>query len=193
MKRSAGMLLWRRRPAGDIEVLLAHPGRPVLRQKDDAHWTIPKGECEPGEDELAAARREFTEELGIPVPPGDPVPLGEVKQGSSKVNVVWALEADPGEFEVRSNHFDMEWPPRSGKRARISRGRPGRLVSAGRRRGQTLRLAAAVPCPARCSWPSPQAETDDAFRTPEQVTLTQQHAETSREPRARPRSRRPRR
>ena len=98
-------------------MLLAHPGGPFFAKKDDGHWAIPKGECEPGEDELAAARREFTEELGIPVPPGDPVPLGEVKQSSSKVNVIWALEADPGPFEVRSNLFEMEWPPRSGKRA----------------------------------------------------------------------------
>ncbi len=117
MKRSAGIVLWRRSPAGDVEVLLAHPGGPLFAKKDDAHWTIPKGECEPGEDELEAARREFSEELGIPVPPGDPVSLGEVKQSSSKVNVIWALEADPGEFEVRSNLFEMEWPPRSGKRA----------------------------------------------------------------------------
>jgi predicted NUDIX family NTP pyrophosphohydrolase len=117
VKRSAGILLWRRSATGDVEVLLAHPGGPLFARKDDAHWSIPKGECEPGEDELAAAQREFTEELGIPVPPGDPVPLGEVKQGSSKVNVIWALEADPGPFEVSSNLFEMEWPPRSGKRA----------------------------------------------------------------------------
>ena len=117
MKRSAGILLWRRSSSGDIEVLLAHPGGPFFAKKDDAHWSIPKGECDPGEDELAAACREFTEELGIPVPPGEPVSLGEVKQGSSKVNVIWALEADPGPFELQSNHFDLEWPPRSGKRA----------------------------------------------------------------------------
>ena len=117
MKRSAGLLLWRRTLDGDLEVLLAHPGGPLFARKDDAHWSIPKGECDAGEDELVAARREFSEELGIPVPSGDPVPLGEVKQDSSKVNVIWALEADPGPFEVRSNLFEMEWPPRSGKRA----------------------------------------------------------------------------
>jgi predicted NUDIX family NTP pyrophosphohydrolase len=117
VKRSAGILLWRRTPTGEVEVLLAHPGGPLFARKDDAHWTIPKGESEQGEDELAAARREFSEELGIPVPPGDPVALGEVKQSSSKVNVIWALEADPGPFEAHSNLFDMEWPPRSGKRA----------------------------------------------------------------------------
>jgi predicted NUDIX family NTP pyrophosphohydrolase len=116
VKRSAGIMLWRRPPSGDIEVLLAHPGGPFFAKKDDGHWGIPKGECEAGEDELDCARREFAEELGISVPPGDPVPLGEAKQSSSKVNVVWALEADPGPFEVRSNLFEMEWPPRSGKR-----------------------------------------------------------------------------
>jgi predicted NUDIX family NTP pyrophosphohydrolase len=114
MIRSAGILLWRRSGEG-IEVLLAHPGGPFWARKDE--WSIPKGECEPGEDELAAARREFSEELGIPVPPGETVPLGEVKQSSAKVNVVWAIEGDPGPFEVRSNLFEMEWPPRSGKRA----------------------------------------------------------------------------
>jgi predicted NUDIX family NTP pyrophosphohydrolase len=117
VKRSAGILLWRRSPDGEVEVLLAHPGGPFFVRKDDAHWGIPKGECEPGEDELACARREFEEELGIPVPAGEAVPLGELKQSSSKVNVVWAVEGDPGPFEVRSNLFEMEWPPRSGKRA----------------------------------------------------------------------------
>ncbi len=117
MRRSAGILLWRRSATGEIEVLLAHPGGPLFARKDDAHWSIPKGECEPGEDEQAAARREFSEELGIPVPPGEIVALGEVKQGSSKVNVVWAIEADPGPFDVRSNLFEMQWPPRSGRRA----------------------------------------------------------------------------
>jgi predicted NUDIX family NTP pyrophosphohydrolase len=115
MIRSAGILLWRRTTAGSIEVLLAHPGGPFWARKDE--WSIPKGECEPGEDELAASRREFTEELGIPLPPGDAVALGELKQSSAKVNVVWAIEGDPGPFEVRSNLFEMEWPPRSGKRA----------------------------------------------------------------------------
>ncbi len=114
MKRSAGLLLWRRGESG-VEVLLAHPGGPLFARKDDGNWTIPKGELDPGEDELAAARREFGEELGIPVPAGEPVLLGEVRQSSGKVNVIWALEGDPGPFEVTSNLFDLEWPPRSGK------------------------------------------------------------------------------
>lgn len=122
MRRSAGLLLWRRAGGaqgsdGVVEVLLAHPGGPLFARKDDGHWSIPKGECDPGEDEWAAAQREFSEELGIPVPRGTPLPLGEARQGSGKVNVIWALEADPGPFEVRSNLFEMQWPPRSGERA----------------------------------------------------------------------------
>jgi predicted NUDIX family NTP pyrophosphohydrolase len=117
MTRSAGLLLWRRAATGAIEVLLAHPGGPYFVRKDDAHWSIPKGEVEDDEDEWAAAQREFSEELGIPVPAGEPIFLGEHVQRRDKVNVIWALEADPGPFEVNSNLFDMEWPPRSGKKA----------------------------------------------------------------------------
>lgn len=119
MKRSAGVLLWRSHPAGGVQVLLAHPGGPLFVRKDDGHWSIPKGEIDPGEDDWVAAAREFSEELGIAVPDGEPVPLGEARQGSSKTNVIFALEGDPGPFEVSSNLFDMEWPPRSGKRARF--------------------------------------------------------------------------
>jgi predicted NUDIX family NTP pyrophosphohydrolase len=119
MKRSAGLMLFRREATGAIEVLLAHPGGPFFAGKDDAHWSIPKGELDPGEDEWAAAAREFSEELGIPVPAGEPVPLGEQPQGRDKINVIWALEADPGPFEVASNLFDLEWPPRSGRTAQF--------------------------------------------------------------------------
>jgi predicted NUDIX family NTP pyrophosphohydrolase len=118
VKRSAGLLLWRSTDENEgIEVLLAHPGGPLFAKKDDGVWSIPKGEIDPGEDEWAAAQREFSEELGIPVPPGNPVALGEARQASGKVNVIWALEADPGPFEVRSNLFEMQWPPRSGRMA----------------------------------------------------------------------------
>jgi predicted NUDIX family NTP pyrophosphohydrolase len=119
VKRSAGLLLFRRTERGVLEVLLAHPGGPFFVRKDDAHWSIPKGELDPGEDEWAAARREFSEELGIPVPEGEPISLGEQPQGRDKINVIWALEADPGPFEVHSNLFDLEWPPRSGKTAQF--------------------------------------------------------------------------
>jgi predicted NUDIX family NTP pyrophosphohydrolase len=119
VKRSAGLLLWRRGASAAPEVLLSHPGGPFFVRKDDAHWTIPKGEVDPGEDEWHAARREFSEELGIPVPEGEPISLGEQPQGRGKVNVIWALEADPGPFQVKSNLFDLEWPPRSGKMAQF--------------------------------------------------------------------------
>ena len=81
MKRSAGILLWRRRQAASIEVLLAHPGGPLFAKKDDAHWSIPKGEIDPGEDEWTAAQREFSEELGIPVPRGDAGAAGRGQAG----------------------------------------------------------------------------------------------------------------
>lgn len=111
--RSAGLLLWRRTPAGAVEVLLAHPGGPLFARKDV--WGVPQGELDPDEDALVAAYREFTEEVGTAPPKGDPVPLGEARQPSGKVNVVWALEGDLAAGEARSNHFSMEWPPRSGR------------------------------------------------------------------------------
>ncbi len=110
-KVSAGLLLWR--GAGDeVEVLLGHPGGPYFARKDD--WSIPKGEYTDGEEPLAAAYREFAEELGMAPPPGDPVPLGHATS-HGKVNTVWALEGDLDIAEARSNTFTMEWPPRSGR------------------------------------------------------------------------------
>ncbi len=104
-KQSGGLLLWRRSP--DLEVLLAHPGGPFYARKDDGVWSLPKGEPEPGEDLLTAAYREFAEELGLPAPPGEPVPLGEVRYTSGKVVTAWAIEGDldpaaiePGLFEL---------------------------------------------------------------------------------------------
>ncbi|HSP36698.1 MAG TPA: NUDIX domain-containing protein [Frankiaceae bacterium] len=111
--RSGGVLLYRR-SAGDLEVLLGHPGGPFYTKKDDGVWTIPKGELEPGEDEPAAAVREFTEEMGSAPREGTPLPLGEAKQSGGKVNVVWALAGDFEVASLRSNTFPMEWPPRSG-------------------------------------------------------------------------------
>ena len=112
-KRSSGLLLYRR--AGDsVEVLLAHPGGPLFARRDV--WTLPKGEPEPGEDDLTAAYREFGEEIGLPAPTGDPLPLGEVTQKGGKRVTAWALEGDLDPSRVRSNSFEMEWPPRSGRR-----------------------------------------------------------------------------
>jgi len=112
--RSAGLLLHRQAEDG-LQVLLAHPGGPFYVRKDEGVWTIPKGEYGPDEEPLTAAVREFTEEMGSPPPPGTPVPLGEARQKSGKVNVVWALSGDFDSTTIRSNTFPMEWPPRSGR------------------------------------------------------------------------------
>jgi len=111
---SAGLLMFRRK-GGALEVLLVHPGGPFFQRKDEGAWTIPKGEASPGEDLLARARIEFEEELGIR-PPGDWIELGSVKQKGGKTVYAWAFEGDlPASFQLRSNTFEMEWPPRSGK------------------------------------------------------------------------------
>jgi predicted NUDIX family NTP pyrophosphohydrolase len=113
-KRSAGLLLHRAR-AGAPEVLLVHPGGPLWSKRDTGAWSIPKGEYEPTEDALAAARREFGEELGKEAPPGATRELGEVRQRSGKLVRAWALAGDLDVEEVASNTFELEWPPRSGR------------------------------------------------------------------------------
>lgn len=110
---SAGLLLYRA-PAGVVDVLIAHPGGPFWARKDDGAWSIPKGEYPDGEDPWPAARREFTEELGLPVPDGPRIDLGVVKQPSGKVVTVFAVEADLDVTDVRSNTFELEWPKGSG-------------------------------------------------------------------------------
>jgi predicted NUDIX family NTP pyrophosphohydrolase len=115
-KTSAGLLMFRRIGNG-IEVLLAHPGGPFFAKKDEGAWTIPKGEVEPGEEDLLErARIEFEEELGIK-PVGDAIfSLGSVRQKGGKIVHGWAIEGDlSADFEARSNTFQLEWPPRSGK------------------------------------------------------------------------------
>jgi predicted NUDIX family NTP pyrophosphohydrolase len=112
VRRSAGLLLWRSGPDG-TEVLLGHPGGPLFAGKDS--WTIPKGEYEQGEPALAAAHREFAEEVGVAPPEGECVPLGEVTLRSGKRVLVWALEGDLDVSEIHSNSFEMQWPPRSGR------------------------------------------------------------------------------
>ena len=113
-RRSAGLLLYRRRPRG-VEVLLVHPGGPFWARKDDGAWSIPKGEHGPGEEPLAAARREFTEETGAAPPEGQAVALGAFRQPSGKIVEAWAVEGDFDLASLKSNTFTMEWPPRSGK------------------------------------------------------------------------------
>lgn len=114
MKSSAGILLYRRAGAG-IEVLLVHPGGPFWANKDLGSWSMPKGEFEEGEQPLAAARREFTEEIGAPPPNGDYQLLGEAKQSSGKIVHAYCLDSDFNLEKFHSNMFQMEWPPKSGK------------------------------------------------------------------------------
>ena len=111
--RSAGILVFRR-VEGRTEVLIAHMGGPFWARKDDGAWSVPKGLIEDGEDPLAAARREFLEELGLPAPDGEPLPLGEVKQ-SGKTVTLWAIEGDLDPADVVPGTFELEWPPRSGR------------------------------------------------------------------------------
>jgi predicted NUDIX family NTP pyrophosphohydrolase len=107
-----------RRKNDQLEVLLAHPGGPLFARKDDGVWTIPKGEAAPGEDLLTRAQIEFEEEVGFR-PEGvlDWIALGWIKQKGGKIVHAWAFEGDlPKSFVPKSNLFELEWPPRSGKR-----------------------------------------------------------------------------
>ena len=112
-KRSAGVLLYKR-SAGELLVLLAHPGGPFWQKRDLGAWTIPKGEFDSTEAPQAAARREFREELGIDAV-GALEPLGEVQQNGGKRVIAFALEGDFDVAALRSNTFEVEWPPRSGR------------------------------------------------------------------------------
>ncbi len=98
-----------------LEVLLVHPGGPLWAGKDAGAWSIPKGECGDGEEPLSAARREFEEELGCPPPAGEPLGLGEIRQRAGKRVLAWALAGELDVSAVRSNRFELEWPPRSGR------------------------------------------------------------------------------
>jgi len=113
---SAGLLMFRRKN-DEIEVLLAHPGGPFFVRKDEGVWTIPKGEAAPGEDLLTRAQIEFEEEVGFR-PENVPqwIELGWIQQKVGKIVHAWAFEGDlPEGFECKSNLFELEWPPRSGK------------------------------------------------------------------------------
>lgn len=113
-ERSAGILLHRNGDDG-VEVFLVHPGGPFFARKDDGAWSIPKGLVDPGEEESATARREFTEETGHPVPAGDLHDLGEVRLTSGKRVRAFALEGDVDAETLASNTFDLVWPPKSGR------------------------------------------------------------------------------
>jgi predicted NUDIX family NTP pyrophosphohydrolase len=114
-KRSAGILMYRRRPGDGVELLLVHPGGPFWARKDARAWSIPKGEYLAGEDPLLAARREFEEETGMAIS-GEFLNLGELLSPGRKLVTAFALEGDFDPAALRSNVFEMEWPPRSGKR-----------------------------------------------------------------------------
>jgi len=111
--QSAGILMYQRK-AGELLVLLVHPGGPFWRRRDMGAWSIPKGELNPGEDPEGAARREFAEELGI-VPMGLLRSLGRLRQRGGKCIDAFAMEGDLDVTAVRSNTFKIEWPPRTGR------------------------------------------------------------------------------
>lgn len=113
-KRSAGILLFKGR--GDaLRFLLVHPGGPFWAKKDDGAWSIPKGEYDEGEDPFLVARREFEEELGSPAPDGEVIELSELVQPSRKLITAFAVAGDFDTSRLRSNMFDLEWPPKSGR------------------------------------------------------------------------------
>ena len=114
-KQSAGLLLYRRR-GGGWEIFLVHPGGPFWAKKDEHAWSIPKGEFDDGEEPLAAARREFVEETGLQAPDGPFDALPPLKTSGGKVVHAFAVEADADADAVVSNTFEIEWPPRSGRR-----------------------------------------------------------------------------
>jgi predicted NUDIX family NTP pyrophosphohydrolase len=122
VRQSAGILLFRRSSPSGVEVLLAHPGGPFFARRDEGHWSIPKGEPDDAEDDLlVVARREFAEETGHSAPAGladgsPPLPLGTIVQKGGKIVHAWAVEGDLDPAVAVSNEFEMEWPPRSGRR-----------------------------------------------------------------------------
>lgn len=119
MTISAGLLLYRRGVDG-LELLVAHPGGPLWARRDDGAWSLPKGEVDPGETDLpSVARREFREEIGHEPPVGPLLELGSTMLRSGKVVHAWAVEGDLDPAGVVSGEFEMEWPPRTGRRARF--------------------------------------------------------------------------
>lgn len=118
-RTSAGILLYRRRESV-LEVLLVHPGGPFFGRKDLGNWSLPKGEVGPADpDNEAAARREFLEEVGHPVPDGPLMELGSIRQKGGKIVHAWAIEGDIDPATMNSNFIEIEWPPFSGRVTRF--------------------------------------------------------------------------
>jgi|SRR5207244_645895 predicted NUDIX family NTP pyrophosphohydrolase len=117
-KRSSGIFMYRHRsPRAGIELLLVHPGGPFWAKRDWGAWSIPKGEYVDGEEALAVAKREFEEETGVCPQGGDFIPLGDLVQPGRKIVTAWALEGDFDPSTLKSNQFELEWPPKSGRKA----------------------------------------------------------------------------
>ncbi|MGA2755993.1 MAG: NUDIX domain-containing protein [Solirubrobacteraceae bacterium] len=123
VRKSAGIILFRRTAAArEPEILLGHPGGPLFARRDEGYWSIPKGEPDHTDaDLLAVARREFAEEVGRPAPScqpdgSAPISLGTIVQKGGKVVYAWAIEGDLDPATARSNVFELEWPPGSGRR-----------------------------------------------------------------------------
>jgi predicted NUDIX family NTP pyrophosphohydrolase len=126
-KRSAGLIMYRK-PKGEIEVFLVHPGGPFWANKDRGAWTLPKGEYSAEEEPLVAAQREFHEETSF-VPQGPFLELGSIRQRSGKIVSAWAFEGDCVPDALISNTCEIEWPPRSGRRLEIPEIDRGRWFS----------------------------------------------------------------
>ena len=105
-KRSAGILVFRRTSGAALEVFLVHPGGPFFSRRDEGAWTIPKGECEPGEEPFATAKREFNEETGFTVD-GEFIELGQIRQQGGKIVTAWAIEGDLDPAKLKSNTFEL--------------------------------------------------------------------------------------
>ena len=114
-KQSAGILLYRFKD-GKLQVLIAHPGGPFFAKKDEGNWSIPKGLYEDNGDPFEAAKREYEEEIGAPAPSSPYIELGEIKRKDGKTICAWAAEGDVDESKVRSSTFEIQWPPKSGKK-----------------------------------------------------------------------------
>ncbi len=130
-------MVYRRRGDG-VEVFLVHPGGPFWAKKDVGSWSIPKGEFEEGEESLDVARREFLEETGFEVD-GDFLEIGQVKQAGGKVVMAWAVEGDFDSASLKSNAFEMEWPPRSRRMQKFPEVDRGEWFSVDAARGKILR------------------------------------------------------